>query len=333
LELNLEVEMIIVTGGAGFIGSAIIWGLNQRGIHDILVVDDLGEDEKWKNLRSLKFADYLDKSDFLELVKSGCIRGDVETIFHLGACTDTTEMDAGYLLWNNYEYTKELALYAIKKGIRFIYASSAATYGDGSQGFSDDHEELERLVPINPYAYSKHLFDLWALRKGLLDKIAGLKYFNVYGPNEYHKGEMRSMVLKAYEQIKDVGYVRLFRSHRPDFRDGEQRRDFIYVKDAVRMTLFFMDNRDVNGIFNVGTGKARTFNDLVKAVFDALGLEPRIEYFDMPPELRDQYQYFTQAELDKLRAAGGPIETTPLEDAVREYVLEYLEKEAHLSSL
>ncbi len=328
-----EVCMIIVTGGAGFIGSAIVWALNRRGIDDILVVDELGEDCKWKNLRTLRFADYVDKDDFIELVRAGNLRGDIEAIFHMGACTDTTEMDAGYLLWNNFEYTKELATYAIKKGIRFIYASSAATYGDGSTGFSDDHSLLEKLVPINPYAYSKHLFDLWALKKGYLDKIVGLKYFNVFGPNEYHKGEMRSMVIKAYEQIKERGYVRLFKSHRPDFKDGEQRRDFIYVKDAVKMTLFFLDNTNVNGIFNIGTGRARTFNDLVKAVFDALGLEPRIEYFDMPENLRNQYQYFTQADMRKFREAGGPVETTPMEEAIREYVQEYLEKGKHLSSL
>jgi ADP-L-glycero-D-manno-heptose 6-epimerase len=322
--------MIIVTGGAGFIGSAIIAALNKRSINDIIIVDQLGSDERWKNLANLSFADYIDKDDFLQLAMEKRISGPIKAVFHLGACTDTTEKDADYLVKNNYEYTKLLAQWAVESKIRFIYASSAATYGDGSQGFSDDEEKIENLRPLNMYGYSKQLFDLWAKRTGLLEKIAGLKYFNVFGPNEYHKGNMRSFVLKAFEQISSTSKVRLFKSCNPHYADGEYVRDFIYVKDAVDMTLFFFDNPRIFGLYNIGTEKARSWNDLVKAVFAAMNKEPKIEFIDMPENLRSQYQYYTEADITKLRKAGYKKQITSLEDAIKDYVQNYLVENNYL---
>jgi len=323
--------MIIVTGGAGFIGSALIAALNKRQMTDILVVDELGTDQKWKNLRNLSFADYVEKDDFLEMVIENKLDGSIDAVFHLGACSDTTETNASYLIKNNYEYSKLLAQWATADKIRFIYASSAATYGDGSAGFSDDEEKIENLRPLNMYGYSKQLFDLWARRTGLLKKIVGLKYFNVFGPNEYHKADMRSFVIKAFEQITATGKVRLFKSYKPGYADGEQKRDFIYVKDAVDMTLFFYDNPQIAGLFNIGTGKARTWNDLVKAVFAATGKKANIEYIEMPESIRDQYQYYTSADITKLRKAGYNKETTPLEDAIKDYVQSYLQTDEYFT--
>ena len=248
----------------------------------------------------------------------------------MGACSDTTETDADYLIKNNYEYTKLLARWAVDSKIRFIYASSAATYGDGSQGFSDNEEEIEKLRPLNMYGYSKQLFDLWAKRTGLLGKIASLKYFNVFGPNEYHKGNMRSFVIKAFEQINAAGKVRLFKSCNPQYADGEYVRDFIYIKDAVEQTFFFFDNPKINGLYNIGTGKARNWNDLVKAVFAAMDRELKIEYIDMPENLRSQYQYFTEADISKLRKAGYKKQNTALEKAVTDYVQKYLQEGKYL---
>ncbi len=323
--------MIIVTGGAGFIGSALIAALNKRGIDDILVVDRLGSDQRWKNLVNLRFADYLDKEEFLEMVAEDVVNFSTDAVFHLGACSSTTETDATFLMDNNFEYTKQLAQWTAEEGIRFIYASSAATYGDGANGFADDESKLETLKPLNPYGYSKQLFDLWAKGNGLLGKIVGLKYFNVFGPNEYHKADMRSFVLKAFEQINSTGKVRLFKSHKPDYKDGEQKRDFLYVKDAVNMTLFFFDNPDTFGIYNLGAGVARSWNDLAKAVFAAMGKSPNIEYIDMPGSIRNQYQYFAEADITKLRDIGCDMQITSLEDVVRDYVTQYLEQGAYLS--
>jgi ADP-L-glycero-D-manno-heptose 6-epimerase len=322
--------MIIVTGGAGFIGSAIIAELNKRKVTDILVVDQLGCDQKWKNLRNLSFADYVEKDDFLEMVIEDKLDGSVEAVLHLGACSDTTETNASYLLKNNYEYTKLLAQWSTNADIRFIYASSAATYGDGSAGFIDDENDIESLRPLNMYGYSKHLFDLWARRTGLLKKIVGLKYFNVFGPNEYHKANMRSFCLKAFEQINTTGKVSLFKSYKPEFKDGEQVRDFVYVTDAVNMTLFFLDNPRRNGIYNIGTGRPRTWNDLVSAVFVGMGRKPNIQYIEMPDSIRNQYQYYTCAETAKLRKAGYEIATIPLEDAIKQYIQDYLLKCGYL---
>ncbi len=321
--------MIIVTGGAGFIGSALIAALNKRGITDILVVDERGRD-KCKNLENLSFADYVEKNDFLRTVNEKKISTDVESVFHMGACSDTTETDAKYLRKNNYGYSKHLAQWATGAGVRFIYASSAATYGDGSAGFDDDEEKIDSFKPLNLYGRSKQQFDLWAKIEGMLKNIVGLKYFNVFGPNEYHKGEMRSFVVKAFEQINATGKVRLFKSYKPEFKDGQQMRDFLYIKDAVDMTLFFYDNTKINGLFNIGAGKARTWNDLVKAVFAAMGKVPNIEYIDMPESIRNQYQYFTQAEITRLCRAGYKKQITSLEDAIKDYVQNYLQNNKYL---
>ena len=322
--------MIIVTGGAGFIGSAIIAALNSRGVDDILVVDGLGCDEKWKNLRNLSFADYVEKDDFLGMLVNEKMDSAVEAVFHLGACSTTTETDASYLIKNNYQYSKLLAQWAVKTGVRFISASSAATYGDGSLGFSDDEEKIDRLQPLNMYGYSKQMFDLWARRSGLFKRIVSLKYFNVFGPNEYHKGDMRSFVNRGFEQIEATGKVRLFKSYKSEYADGEQKRDFLYVKDAAEMTLFFLDNPQANGLFNLGTGNARTWNDLAKGLFAAMGIEPDIEYINMPENLRSQYQYFTEADITKLKQAGYKKQIIPLENAIKDYVQNYLQKEEYL---
>jgi ADP-L-glycero-D-manno-heptose 6-epimerase len=324
--------MVIVTGGAGFIGSAIVAALNKRGINDILIVDELGTDEKWKNLRKLSYTDYVEAEQFYEELSAGNLEGDVEAIFHMGACSDTTEKNCSFLINNNFECTKLLANRAVENGARFIYASSAATYGDGEKGFVDDEEKLGELIPLNMYGYSKQMFDQWAKNQGILDRIVGLKFFNVYGPNEYHKGKMKSFVVTAFEQINETGGVKLFKSHKPEYADGGQERDFLYIKDCVDMTLFFMDNPDVSGIYNLGTGNARNWNDLAKATFAAMGKEPNIQYIPMPDELQGKYQYYTCADITKLRDAGYDKPTTTLEDAIKDYVQNYLQKEEVLGA-
>jgi len=319
--------MIVITGGAGFIGSALVWGLNRRGITDILVVDTLENPGETENLRGLSFADYLNKEVFVTKLEQGLFNDSVEGIIHMGACADTTEDNKDFLLRNNYEYTKRLALWCIEKNKRFVYASTAATYGDGKKGFSDDHSLLPRLKSLNMYGYSKNLFDLWAFKQRYLKKIAGLKYFNVFGPNEYHKADMRSVVHKVFEQIKAEGKARLFKSYLPEYKDGWQLRDFIYVKDAAEMTLFIYENAAINGIFNVGTGQARSFYDLAAAVFRSMGIKPDIEYIDMPDSIRDKYQYFTQADISKIKNAGYTKKIHSLEEGVADYVENYLLKE------
>lgn len=322
--------MIIVTGGAGFIGSAIVWRLNSLGNENIIIVDELGTTDKWKNLVGLKFQEFIHKDDFITAVVEDTIEFPIEAIIHMGANSSTTEKNADHLFSNNYLYTQELAKYCLSKNLRFIYASSAATYGDGSLGFDDDESKLETLRPLNMYGYSKQLFDLWAKRNKVLNKIVGIKYFNVYGPNEYHKGEMRSVVHKAFEQVRDTGKVRLFKSLNPNYKDGEQMRDFVYVKDAVEMTLHFLEHRDKNGIFNVGSGKARTWIDLVTALFNAVGKPVNIEFIDLPENLKEKYQYFTEANLDKIKSAGYNKPITSLEDGVNDYVKNYLLKSLYL---
>lgn len=322
--------MIVVTGGAGFIGSAIVWKLNDLGHQNIIIVDELGTTEKWKNLVGLKFQDFIHKDDFINAIIDETVDFEIDSIIHMGANSSTTEKDADHLFSNNYLYTKMLAQYCVNNTIRFIYASSAATYGDGSIGFDDNESEIERLRPLNMYGYSKQLFDLWAKKNNLLDRIVGIKYFNVYGPNEYHKGDMRSVVHKAFEQIRDTGKVRLFKSLNKKYRDGEQMRDFVYVKDAVDMTLYFLNNPAINGIFNVGSGKARTWNALVTALFNALGKPVNIEYIDLPEHLREKYQYFTEANLEKIKSAGYNQKITSLEDGINDYVKNYLMKDLYL---
>jgi ADP-L-glycero-D-manno-heptose 6-epimerase len=319
---------VLVTGGAGFIGSALVWALNRRGCDDIVVCDRLGTDEKWRNLVPLRFADYVEADDLLPRLQRGAL-GEFALILHLGACVSTTERDAGFLIRNNYEFTKDLAAWALKQSARgrktrFVYASSAATYGDGSAGMDDDERQLDRLRPLNMYGYSKHLFDLHAKRAGWLRQIVGLKYFNVFGPNEDHKGDMRSVIHKSFGQVRESGVIRLFKSYRKDFRDGEQKRDFLYVKDAVAMTLHLAAMPKANGLFNVGSGVARTWLDLAKAVFTALNRKPNIQFIEMPEAIRGKYQYFTQANLARLRAAGYTAPTTKLEEAVVDYVRNYL---------
>jgi len=325
--------MIIVTGGSGFIGSAIVWQLNSRGIDDIVVVDHLGEVEKWKNLVPLRFSDYLDKSDFIKKLEAGYFGNSIKAIFHMGACSSTTEKDADYLIENNYRYTARIAMWHEKHpGCRFVYASSAATYGDGQQGYRDKEDELHILRPLNMYGYSKHMFDLLALRKGWLQHIVGLKYFNVFGPNEYHKDDMRSVVNKAYPIVRDKGNICLFKSYRDDYKDGEQLRDFIYVKDVVEMTLFFLDNPEINGIFNIGTGNARSWNQVAASLFQAVGKPLNIEYIPMPDALKGKYQYYTCADMTKLQSAGCQHACMDIDMAVKEYVRNYLNLNKHLSN-
>jgi ADP-L-glycero-D-manno-heptose 6-epimerase len=318
-------DKFIVTGASGFIGSNLVAALNERGESDILAVDELGTDEKWKNLVGLEWTDYWEKDDFLFALRNDSL-GKVDTVFHLGANSSTTEKNASHLVENNYRFTRELCEWCLHHDIRFIYASSAATYGDGSLGYSDSDDVTPTLKPLNMYGWSKQMFDLWAMRHHLFDQIAGLKYFNVYGPREDHKGDMRSVINKAYHQILETGEVKLFKSYRPEYKDGEQARDFVFVKDTVAATLFFNDNRNVNGLFNCGTGKARTWNDLVKAVFAAMRLPPKITYIEMPETLREKYQYRTEADATKLREAGFEKPFTSLEDGVADYVKNYLMK-------
>jgi ADP-L-glycero-D-manno-heptose 6-epimerase len=322
---------VLVTGGAGFIGSALVWELNRRGCERIVIADFLESSEKWRNLAPLAFEDYLEADDLLPRLGSKGL-GRFDLVLHMGACSSTTERDAAYLARNNYQFTRELAACALSSNSRFVYASSAATYGDGSAGMSDDASlaNLRRLRPLNMYGYSKQMFDLYAAQRGILDKIVGLKFFNIFGPNENHKGDMRSLVNKAYDQILETGEIRLFRSYRAEYADGEQKRDFLYVKDSVAMTLHVAANEGANGLFNVGSGDANTWVDLANAVFAALGKQPKIRFIDMPEELRAKYQYFTQADIGRLRASGYTAPVTPLRDAVGDYVKNYLVPTRHL---
>jgi len=321
--MDLARSRILVTGGAGFIGSALVWELNRRGCQQIVVADFLGKTEKWRYLTALRFEDYHEADQLLPRLRAGSL-GRFDLVLHLGACSATTEKDAAYLIANNYEYTKELAAWALANDARFVYASSAATYGDGSTGMSDDDADLAKLRPLNMYGYSKHLFDLHAQRHDFLNRIVGLKYFNVFGPNEGHKGDMRSVVHKAYAQVVQTGRIQLFKSYHPDYKDGEQKRDFLYVKDAVAMTLHLATNPDAGGLYNIGSGESHMWIELANAVFEAVGKQPDIEFIEMPVEIRPNYQYFTQADIGKLRESGYGRPVTPLRDAVADYVKNYL---------
>ena len=316
--------MFIVTGGSGLIGSAIVWKLNQMGIDDILIVDHLGTSDKWKNLAALRYSDYLEREDFLAQLCAGQFTGKkIDGIFHLGACSSTTERDATYLVGNNFRYTAALAEFACAGKIKMMYASSCATYGDGSCGYLDDENTIENLRPLNMYGYSKQMFDLWAKKRGMLSHLLGCKFSNIYGPNELHKAGMRSVALRCFEQITATGKMQLFKSYRPEYADGEQLRDFLYVKDAVNMVTHLF-NVDARGLYNIGSGKAESWNSLAKAAFKALNVQTDIEYIEMPESLRDRYQYYTCAEIGKLRSTGYDKETISLEDAVADYFSNYL---------
>jgi len=323
--------MIVVTGGAGFIGSAIAQGLNIRGRMDITIVDDIDHPEKHKNIKSIKYQKLIGKNLFLKKILDRDIES-IEVIIHMGACSSTTETDENFIKKNNYDYTFHLATFALEQNIRFIYASSAATYGNGEKGYNDDESKLNTLKPLNLYGESKHKFDLWADSQGVLDRIVGLKYFNIYGPNEYHKESMRSLVQKGFAQVLENNKICLFKSYRKEYQDGEQERDFLYIKDAVNMTLFFLDQPKIGGIFNVGAGRARNWNDLAKSIFKAMDRVPKIEYISMPEKIIQQYQYHTCAEIKKIRDAGYTNSIKSLEEGITDYVKNYLLSNKRLGS-
>jgi ADP-L-glycero-D-manno-heptose 6-epimerase len=316
--------MIVITGGAGMIGSMIAWQLNQQGREDLVVVDRQQHAEQWQNLCHRRYADYLDKDELLHwLERHG---HTVEAIIHMGAISATTERDWNRLLQDNIRYSQHLWNWCSHHGIPLLYASSAATYGSGEQGYDDN---LQELRPLNAYGYSKHMFDQWAMRQVQSGaprppQWCGFKFFNVYGPNEYHKERMASVAFHTFNQVRDTGTMRLFKSDRPEVEDGMQLRDFVYVKDAAEVVTHFLQNPDKSGIFNVGTGKARSFRDLAGAVMTSMGLEPSITWIDMPEDLKGKYQYFTQANVARLRAAGYTKAFRSLEDGLRDYVQNYL---------
>jgi len=315
-------QLIVVTGAAGFIGSGVVRYLNDQGYKNLLLVDDFRHSPKWKNLVGKKYVDIISRNDIFNWLKGR--EQDIEAFIHLGACSSTVETDGDYFLKNNYRFSIGLAEYALENNHRFIYASSAATYGDGKLGFADDEERLDQLAPLNIYGYSKHMFDLWLKRQGLLDNVVGLKYFNVFGPNEYHKGRMASMILHMTHMIEKDGHVTLFKSNDPqNYGDGEQKRDFIYVKDAVRMTCDFLGN-DLCGIYNVGRGKPVTWNRLAEAVFAALSKTPKISYVPIPEDLSKNYQNYTCAEMEKYTNVRD-FKPLAIEEAVADYVQNYLQ--------
>lgn len=320
--------MIIVTGAAGFIGSCLVKKLNENGIQDLILVDDFSNEQKNKNLDGKSFIEKIDRVHFIEqwLKKNSA---SVSFIFHIGARTDTTEFDYALLNRLNLDYTKTIWKIAAENKIPLVYASSAATYGLGENGYEDDESKIEKLKPLNPYGESKNEFDKWALKQEVKPPYwVGLKFFNVYGPNEYHKGRMASVILHAHHQIKEKGLVKLFRSHHANYKDGEQLRDFIYVKDVINVCLFLFQHKIQNGIYNLGTGTARTFLDLARNTFRANGLEPNIEFVDTPQDIRDKYQYFTEARMEKLKAQGYDQPFHSLEEGIADYVNNYLGKGA-----
>jgi len=323
--------MIIVTGGTGFIGSNLVAGLEEAGHKRIVICDSLGSEDKWKNIAKRRLHNIIPPSRLLEYLDEHA--GEVEAIFHMGAISSTTEKDADLIIETNFVLTRTLWNWCARNKVRFIYASSAATYGDRTEGFDDEDTPafLSSLRPLNPYGWSKHLMDRYA--SGIIYKEeegvappqwCGLKFFNVYGPNEYHKGDQMSVVCKLYPQVAAGASARLFKSHHPDYEDGGQLRDFVYVKDCVDVMLWLFQNKDVSGLFNVGTGKARSFKDLAIATFKAANTKEKIQYFDMPEELKGRYQYFTEANMNKLRAAGYTKEFTSLEDGIHDYVVNYM---------
>jgi len=319
---------IVVTGAAGFIGSCLAGKLNNKGYKDIVLVDDFTHPEKEKNYIKKAYLEQVDRDHFIGWLEDHA--AEVDFIFHLGARTDTTEMNRSVFDKLNLNYSKSVWNACVRHGIRLIYASSAATYGMGEWGYQDDHRLVEKLRPLNPYGESKNDFDKWALQQKASPPFwAGIKFFNVYGPNEYHKGRMASVIFHAHNQIRETGKMKLFRSHRPDFKNGEQKRDFIYVKDVTDVLYFMYTEHPASGLYNLGTGKARTFLDLTKATFRAMNLEPAIEFMDTPADIRDKYQYFTEARMDKLRHAGYTKPFSTLEQGVEEYVKQYLSEQGY----
>lgn len=323
---NGLLHMILLTGGAGFIGSVVLRRLNDEGRDDIVVVDHLNSTPKWKNLLGKSFEEYLDRKELLSYLESDSLPFKLTGIVHLGACSATTERDINYLIENNTRYSQRLCAYALRHRIRFIYASSAATYGAGDAGYSDDESTILSLRPLNGYGFSKQLFDRWALKKGYFDRIVGLKFFNIFGPNEYHKDDMRSVLYKAFHQVRSDGVVRLFKSYRPEYPDGGQKRDFLYVKDCADVITWLLAHPSVHGLYNLGSGQAHTWNEVAAALFEALQMPPCVQYVDMPEVLREQYQYFTEAPMQKLRSAGYSQPFTALQDAVNDYVRGHLAK-------
>jgi len=318
-------EYIVVTGAAGFIGSCLTGYLNQQGYKDLILVDDFGRSDKAPNLEGKEFAFQVERESFFDWLKVEQPR--VGFVFHIGARTDTTEFDYSIHEHLNVEYSKKIWEYCTAKGVGLVYASSAATYGGGEKGYDDRHGLEQELVPLNPYGVSKNEFDKWALQQTATPPFwAGLKFFNVYGPNEYHKARMASVIFHSFNQIKKDGVVKLFKSHRPDFNDGQQLRDFVYVKDVIRVCYWLMGARPVSGIYNLGTGKARSFEDLVKATYAGLDQASHIQYIDMPVDIRDKYQYFTEANMQKLRSVGYTDAFYSLEEGVGDYVRNYLAK-------
>lgn len=317
--------MIIVTGGAGFIGSCVVHTLNDAGIEDIVIVDNISTSDKWLNIRNKKYIKYVNKCEFLQELPT---YEGVTAIIHMGARSSTTEKDFDYLYKNNFEYTKALWNYCAEKQISFLYASSAATYGDGLRGF-DDKADIDTLLPLNGYGYSKQLFDLWVKHQANVfpKQYVGLKFFNVYGPNEYFKGSMASMIFHGYKQIQESGTVKLFKSCNPEYEDGGQLRDFVYVKDICSVIYWLLQHPNVCGLYNVGTGRAQSFRELAEATFHALGLEPNIIYIDMPENLKKKYQYYTKAEISKLREAGYKNDFLDLEAGAKNYVTEHLKQD------
>ena len=321
--------MIIVTGAAGFIGSAFVQKLNGEGFKDIVLVDDFSNPKKNKNLANKTFTEKIHRNDFFNWLDNN--HKYVQFIFHIGARTDTTEFDVEVFNKLNLNYTKNVWNACVKYGLPLVYASSAATYGMGELGYDDSHEIVSQLKPLNPYGESKNNFDKWALAQTEQPYFwAGLKFFNVYGPNEYHKGRMASVIFHAHRQIKDTGKMKLFRSHNPDFKDGEQMRDFVYVKDVVKVLYFFLNHRENSGLYNLGTGKARTFLDLARNTFKAMDIPENIEFIDTPEDIRDKYQYFTEANMKKLRSIGYSEEFYSLEKGIDDYVRNYLQKRKYL---
>ena len=322
-----KMQTVVVTGGAGFIGSCIVRMLNHEGIDDVIIVDNIASTEKWKNLYNKKYREYIHKNNFLEQLNKGKLKS-ISAIIHMGACSSTAQVNFDYLWENNVLYTQALWKYCTKNEIPFIYASSAATYGMGEKGFSDAINKINELRPLNAYGYSKQVFDQWLMKqKERPPQYVGLKFFNVYGPNEYCKGKMASMVYHGYRQLKETGKIRLFRSENENYADGEQKRDFVYVKDVCNVILYFIKDSEYSGIFNVGTGRAQTFFDLASAVFHSLGKETSIEFFSMPIELKEKYQYHTQADITSLHNIGYTSPFFNIEQGVEDYVQNFIEQD------